>query len=347
MGKNKALWSLASLILAVICIFAVIKAESGFSLKVFIENLKDASAAGLVTAFVCMLGFIYFEGQAIRSILNGLGYGRTMKEGMVYSAADIYVSAITPSASGGQPASALFMIMDGIPIAVTTVVLLLNLIMYTLSIMIVGVLCILMKPVVFTHFNLFSKTLIVIGYMILIGLGTLFYLLLRKKTIFQNLCTGLFRILTKIRFFRRPEKVLEKMDKVLGEYELCSQMVASKGRVLLKAFIYNFLQRVSQISVTMVAFLAIGGDSARAFDIWATQSMVAIGSNCIPIPGAIGAADYLMLDGFSGVVSGLNITHLELLSRGISFYSCVLISGLIVITSYAIHLWRGKNDRNL
>ena len=66
--------------------------------------------------------------------MPGAGLLPGLVRGVLYSAADIYFSAITPSATGGQPASALLMVGDGIPTAVTTVVLLLNLAMYNLSI---------------------------------------------------------------------------------------------------------------------------------------------------------------------------------------------------------------------
>ena len=51
-----------------------------------------------------------FEGEALREIVFHMGYPTKHKDAFVYSAADIYFSAITPSASGGQPASAFFMI---------------------------------------------------------------------------------------------------------------------------------------------------------------------------------------------------------------------------------------------
>ena len=77
-------------------------------------SLKEASWEGILLASVSMLGFIYFEGEALRVLVRHMGYPAKRSHGFVYSAADVYFSAITPSASGGQPASAYFMLKDGI-----------------------------------------------------------------------------------------------------------------------------------------------------------------------------------------------------------------------------------------
>ena len=63
------------------------------------------------------------------------------------------------------------------------------------------------------------------------------------------------------------------------------------------------------------------------------QSFAVIGSNCVPIPGAMGVADYLMLDGFEAFLPPDLVVSMELLSRSISFYACVLLCGLWVFAT--------------
>ena len=86
-----------------------------------------------------------------------MGYPTKHKDAFVYSAADIYFSAITPSASGGQPASAFFMIKDGIPATTVMAALLVNLIMYTLAVISIGVFAILAFPKIFLNFSVVCK----------------------------------------------------------------------------------------------------------------------------------------------------------------------------------------------
>ena len=100
-------------VFAIITIYTVFRG-SGISLNELTASLKEASWEGILLASVSMLGFIYFEGEALRVLVRHMGYPAKRSHGFVYSAADVYFSAITPSASGGQPASAYFMLKDGI-----------------------------------------------------------------------------------------------------------------------------------------------------------------------------------------------------------------------------------------
>ena len=65
-----------------------------------------------------------------------------------------------------------------------------------------------------------------------------------------------------------------------------------------------------------------------------TQGLVILGSNSVPIPGAVGVADYLFFEGFRGMVPRESLVNVELMSRGISFYGCIILCILIVAVCY-------------
>ena len=121
-AKSKLLWSLAFVLIAALTIFAI-TSQGGFSIEEFSEFLSSLDPFWVVMAFIAMLCFILFEGLAIITIVRSLGYKKHIGHGYIYASGDIYFSAITPSASGGQPASAFFMMKDGIPGATVTVAL--------------------------------------------------------------------------------------------------------------------------------------------------------------------------------------------------------------------------------
>ena len=115
--------------------------------------------------------------------------------------------------------------------------------------------------------------------------------------------------------------------------------------MLVKAFLLNFLQRASLILVTVFSFLAGGGSVSEIKTVFVRQTMVVIGSNCVPIPGGMGVADYLMLDAFSQMIEDPSaVVNLELLSRSISFYFCVILCGSSVAVKLIYDKW--KSHRN-
>ena len=340
-GKKKAVWIVITLLISVCTIWAVAAQASSFSLQSFAAYLGQANAVWLCIAVAAMLGFIVFEACALRSICGALHHPTGPKAGFLYSAADIYFSAITPSATGGQPACAYWMMRDGIPGTVATAALILNLTMYSLAILTIGLLCFLLRPGVFLRFGMASKVLIVIGYAIQIGLALLFFLMVRTERLLQRLCSGVLRLLGRLHLLRREETLQAKLRQTMADYRQCAALLSGQSRLLLRVFCFNLLQRACLISVPMFVYLAMGG--RHAADIWAMQSYVVIGSNCVPVPGAMGVADYLMLDGFGSFLPAQQAVSMELLSRSVSFYCCVLLCGISVLLSYWHRIKKGKN----
>ena len=62
-------------------IYAVFKG-SGISFDELMQSIRDASGVGIALAAVCMLGFIYFEGEAVRVIVNHMGYPAKRSHGL-------------------------------------------------------------------------------------------------------------------------------------------------------------------------------------------------------------------------------------------------------------------------
>lgn len=333
-GKKSWLFTLLFLAIAALTFWAVTTQIKGFSFSEFAGHIRRADPVWLVAAVLAMLGFIAFEGIALWRIVRGFGYRSGIGQSLVWSAGDIYFSAITPSASGGQPASAYFMIKDGIPGMVTTVALVVNLVMYTLSILTIALVCLIARPGLFLHFNRFSQILIVVGIGAQVFLAIFFVMLLKKEKTLHRICDAVLRGLAKLHLLPRPEEKRERLRLYMEDYARYAKMLRGHGRMLVQAFLFNLLQRASQIAVTSFVFLATGGAPAQAFDIWVLQGFVVLGSNCVPIPGAMGVSDYLMLDCYGSIETAVGAGNLELLSRSVSFYSCILICGVTVLIKY-------------
>lgn len=331
MGKKKnEIWSVVALILAALSIWAVAAHAKDYSISKLKEFFIDADKLWLCMAILCMVCFIVFEGLALLSVLKAFGYKRAINKGIVYSAADIYFSAITPSATGGQPASAYYMMSDGVPAAVSAVALLLNLVMYTASIMTIGIIALIIRPGIFYDFTTPSKVLIIIGYLILGTLMTFIILLIKREDWVHAIGALVIRISGKIKLIRNTGRFEKKLDRITNEYRDCAEMIDGHRGMLAKVFIFNFLQRALQICVSPMLYLAGGGQHFKTVDIWVTHAFSVIGSSCVPVPGAMGVIDYLLLDGMKDLMDESDAISLELASRGISFYVCVLICIVIV-----------------
>ena len=343
--SNKLLWTIVTIVIAGLTIYTVSSSGGGISVSELVSSLKSASPFWLVMSIVSMLGYIYFEAFALHIILRRMGYRVSLRKSVLYSASDVYFSAITPSASGGQPASAFFMATHGISAAAITVALLWNVTMLAFSTLTIGIFCLVARFPVFMGFSIGGKALIMVGLVALVGLAALFLLLLKRGDLLVRIGGKIVGSLHKIHLVKRPEHYMAKLERMREEYALCESSLSGSKRVLFWVFIMNLAQRVSQISVTLFVHLALSGASAaKGFDLWITQGFALVGSNCIPIPGGMGAVDYLMINGFEQLFEKSYAFELQIISRALSFYLCILLAGLIVLVSYLALKRRKKKE---
>ncbi len=350
--RRKALWAVLFVFIAAGSVWAVFSASKGLSPQEFLLFLKNASPVYLGLSLLSMFGFIFFEGLALRSLIKAFGYPCSVRESMVYGASDIYFSSITPSATGGQPACAYFMIRNGIPVTMSTVILLMNLAMYTLAIIVLGTLNLVANPGIYQFFAPLGKILIIIGFAVQALLFLSFLLILEKDQWILSFGYFLIRILHKCHILRDKPKWDDRLERHMADYKSYAKLIRSHAKVLWICFFYNFLQRACQLAVTAFTYLAtiaVPGEThlsvsaciSRALSLFGAQSLISIGATFIPIPGAMGVTDYMMVDAFRAVIDPERAAALALLSRAISFYSCVILSLIIVIFAY---IRRKKNQ---
>ena len=334
--SKKIFWAVVSPLLAMLTVWLLFKQNGDISVKDIVHTAVHSNKAWFFSAITSSLMFLLFEGLALCSIIKGAGLEPKLTNGVLYGTADIYFSAITPSATGGQPASAYFMMKDKISGGVTTAVLLLNLMMYTLSIVALGLLAVIICPGSVAGFNLPSRLLIITGTVAQLGLALFFMLILKNGNFIFALLKKITSFLGRKKFIRHPKKSLSKLKKAETDYASCSKLFSSNTPLLLKAFLWNLLQRFSQIVVPSLLYISLGGGLYDSVRVFSKQCLITIGYSFVPLPGAMGVADYLMLQGFSDLMCRDMAFHLEMLSRSITFYICVTVSGLITFIGYII-----------
>ena len=85
--------------------------------------LSEANLGDVAIAVCAVVAFILGESVVLRYLLGKLGVKVSFGHCSLFSFVGFFYSAITPSASGGQPMQVLYMRRDGIPAGVSTVVL--------------------------------------------------------------------------------------------------------------------------------------------------------------------------------------------------------------------------------
>ena len=238
--RKKVFWSVLSLLLAGTTLWGVLSQLGEMPLRQLWASIQQSNKLYLLAACICGGLYIVMEGEAIRRIMTGIGYRVRFRHGILYGASDVYFSAVTPSATGGQPACAVFMIRNGLPTGAVTMTLIVNLILYTVSIVLLGLAAVLTNFRLFFHFRLLSKILIAAGFLILLGLTFLFFLLLRSGKKVFGAIGGLYRFLHRHKVIRLLDARLARLEKAQEDYDQCVRLMREQPVALRKAFCCNF-----------------------------------------------------------------------------------------------------------
>ncbi|MBR5974321.1 MAG: flippase-like domain-containing protein [Clostridiales bacterium] len=342
MFRKKIPWMILFLVLMVCSIWAVVSRSGSYSPTLLRETLCNANPWWLVAAVVGMLCNVLFEGAALDFLIKALtktddGAGHPIRpHGLLYSAADIYFSAITPSASAGQPASAFFMRRDGIPVAQSAVILVLNMLLYTGALVLVGVMGFMLCPDIYYGMDTLAQILILIGFIFLLGLCTVFVLVLKKEQWVKHMGVALISLGAKLHLIRHKQSKIDKIELAIRQYKTCSDLIHKNKSTIAVAFLFNFLQRLALVSTTVLVYLAFGGSVSNLAEVTGVQCLVLVGVYSLPIPGGMGVADYLLISGLCQIEDVVSPANLELISRGISFYSCIGLTIIIVVVGYIL-----------
>ncbi len=332
--KKQILYIAVFILLIAITLYTIAGRNDELTLRGFIRYSMSMDIPWIIAGAGCVFLFILFEGLSIRYIASKLGHKCGYYNSCVYAAADIYFSALTPSATGGQPASAYYMVKDKVPASITTITLVLNIMQYTLSIAVVAGICFLTRPEYFGEFDPWSSTLIILGIVFQLGFALMFAFVIFFPNIIKRCGVFLIDLLSKIRIVKKREEKLSDLDKMIEDYRRCADILKKSPVIIFVSFLLNTLQRFAIISVTYCVYRASGQSAASYFDISVMQGYVVIGTNSLPVPGGVGVADYLFLDGFNELI--LDPVHSELMSRSISFYVCIILCGAMTLLHHAL-----------
>ena len=339
-SKRKQIIGIASIVVLLIITILVIKSRGEeIDFKMIMNTMKHADPVFLILAFVCMLLYVHIEGRAIAVIAKPLGYRLKRRHTFVYASADIYFSAITPSATGGQPASAYYMIKDGMKGSDATTTLVLNILMYTASLIILGLWAMAWKFEFLLNCTRIVKLLFVAGLAVQILLLLLCFLCMFSKEIIRNL-GGLFaKLLHKLHIIKSKTKMMRGIRDFVNRYDKSMKLLKSNPAMMIKALFMNILQRFAYCTIGYCVYRSLGFNSMSFLDIMAIMLLLMMSVNSIPVPGAVGVSEGSFLSIFRSIYTRVVLVPAMVMTRLISYYVCFIVCGAVTLT-YHVSLIR-------
>lgn len=340
------------LVLIGLTFFIIFRNSDGFSLNSVTEFVSKIHWPFLAGAFVCMVLNIGFKGLSISSLSRALSYRKGPLKNYSYAAADIYFSAITPSATGGQPASAYYMVKDGIPISHTTAILSVNLLMYTASLMALALITFILRPNLFINIDSWIvKVCIIVGLLVQLLFLSIYVMIMVYDKLVMKIAKWLVNIAALFRIVKDREEYLGRIDASVRRFKSSVQLLSHNKKALFASFMLNFIERLVYISIGVLVFYGalynipeLAGTKISIIDIYALEAYCWFGAYCVPLPGAVGASEAIFNNVFSMVISNVILLDSTMvITRGINFYISFIFAGIVTLIHHInVHFIRPK-----
>ncbi len=303
------------------------------------EAIKYTNLWFIAVAIILACGNIIFESLNSYRALKALGEKVTFKQALKYGIVGFFFSAITPAATGGQPVQVLYMHKDNIKYTNATITILLQSFAYLTMMSTLGLLGYIINYDYISSLG-FIEYFFFIGLMVngLIIAVTLFAMF--SKTAAQKVVNLIYKIFKAINE-EKANKFKKKIEKQLKEYHESAKLIISNRGLMIKTFLTSTCQLVSYHSVCYFVYLALGIKHLNYFRITSLQSFLYLSVSILPLPGTVGVNETGFSLLYNPIIAKNYVDSAMLLSRGISFYLIVLITGIIL----AVLAIRKKNAK--
>ena len=292
------------------------------------EAIKYTNLWFILIAAILAMGNVFFESINVKRTLNELGEKVSLKQALKYGIVGFFFSAITPAATGGQPVQIIYMHKDNIKYTNATIAILLQSFAYLTIMASLGLFGYLFN---YDYINelgfieyFFFIGILANGVLIVITLFAMFSKNAAQKVV--NLIYKIFKAINekKANVFKR------KLEKQLKEYHDSASVIINNRNLMIKTFLTALCQLVSYHSVAFFVYLALGIKNLNYFRITSLQSFLYLSVSILPLPGTVGVNETGFSLLYNPIIAKNYVDSAMLLTRGISFYLIVIITGIIL-----------------
>lgn len=244
-----------------------------------------------------------------------------------------FFSAITPSATGGQPFQIYFLNKKGIRLGAATNLVVEQSTLYQIALVLFGLIAIVLNYFFdFFPSDTILKKLVLIGFLVnLAVIMVLCYISFGKKSN-KYLILKFVRFLHKIKIIRNLDKTTAKVEQTIDNFYVSAQALNSNKEALLKGIIYNFIALAFLYIVPLIVAYSFGDYHHLSVltTLVASAYVMLIGA-FVPIPGGSGGIEYAYAAFYGFYLTGSLLMASLLIWRFITYYLSILVGGLVII----------------
>ncbi len=331
--KNKKTWFNILFLLLVfgLTIYYVFHGED---LQAIGSYLETADVSYWMAGVVLVVFFILGESVVIYYMLKSVGEPVILTHCFLYSFVGFFFSAITPSATGGQPAQLYFMKKDHLSMSISTLILMIVTITYKAVLVVIGLVVMIFKPAGVMHYLSPVMGWCYLGVALNVFCVTFMLILVFHPTLAENILVTLIRLFSKVFRYKKEEKLLKRVKASMEKYRSVADYLKKNVIVIVNVLLITFVQRGIWFFITYLIYLSFSLSGVSPLTITTLQGMISVCVDMLPLPGGMGISENLFLQMFREICGKELVLPVMIVSRGISYYAQLIISAIMTGVAY-------------
>jgi uncharacterized protein (TIRG00374 family) len=259
------------------------------------------------------------------SVRKGYKFGSSFQTSLV----GMYYNAITPFATGGQPAQLYVMSQSGLDAGAAGSILITKSIIYQTCLTILSIVSVVLSA------GYFQPRVPYFGYFVLAGLLLNFlavvvlHALTKNSRVTRTTSKWAVRLLQKLKLIRSPRQAFQKLRRHIAVFHRSSAVFNKSTAVQVLSYAVTIIQFLAYYAVPFCIYKSFGFSGASVFLMIYAQSIITMITAFIPLPGASGAAEGSFYLFFSLFFHSAAILPAILLWRFLTYYLNILTGGVL------------------
>lgn len=329
MTKKKYIINLIILITLITATFYYLLKD--VNIVVLAKTILGLDPVFILSAMVASVCFVFCEALVFKIIFGALGEKYSLFHLIKFSFIGFYFSSITPSSSGGQPMQIYFMKKNNIDLSSSSLTILVTVVVYQFCMVCYGAVSLIFN---FDYLKTIAKPVyifIVFGFSVNIVLICLILIAIFSDKLIYKISAIALNLLSKVGIIKNKEQAEKFVNNEISKYKQGAVLIKHNKAAIVKAFMVTALQLSFMYSVPYFVYKAFNLSVFSLLSIITMQAVLNIAVSSLPLPGAVGATESVFMIFFKSIFPAGALTTAMLVSRGISYYAMLLISGTVVI----------------
>ena len=316
----------------------------GEDMEALAAYLKQSDVRYWIAGTVLVVFFILSESVIIYYMMRSVGQPAILTHCFLYSFVGFFFSAITPSATGGQPAQLYFMKKDKLSMSISTLILMVVTITYKAVLVVIGLVVVIFRPRVIMQYLSPVIGWCYLGVALNVFCVAFMMILVFHPTLAENILVSLIRVFCRITHSKKEKKWIQKISGAMEKYRSVADYLRKNKRVIVNVLLITFIQRIMWFFITYLIYLSFSLQGVGAVTITTLQGMISVSVDMLPLPGGMGMSGTLFLSIFRPICGKNFVLPVMVVSRGISYYTQLIISAIMTGVAYFTIGGAGRKD---